>query len=422
MDDRDTKGGLKNRYFLGKRMKPRAFEVEQAYHVERRRQINRAVHGRGVAQGFSVKPSTPAGKLVISPGIAFDEHGRELVQLEPFELTAKHVWISEKLREQAMTGNLLCQLSAHYAERPEDRVKVCESCGCPRDEWEYRRETVGYSLRVIERQTCDAAQKLDGRFCAEPGDCNRAPVLGDRGPHHCLAEHASSEWPTAAPCDMEEQSSGLLVDRGQGVGLACVALEWDAACAELRFGPDVTCSHLRPLVKSNPLLYDLIRGRDLTRIEKISWHDWHRKDAPVPFVSFADRLQGRGQDGFWLKFSGPVQRDTVTPDCFLITATFVDDNTGWGKCMRLPLAGAKYDDTDHTVHLVPDGDWVRDEIISVRSGFKSDSLLEIEVRGDFILDCHGQAIDANARGKAVPPTGNGTPGGTFLSAFRVAKR
>ena len=45
--------------------------------------------------------------------------------------------------------------------------------------------------------------------------------------------------------------------------------------------------------------------------------------------------------------------------------------------------------------------------------------VEIEIRGDYIVDCNGQTVDANAVGLSPSPTGNGTPGGTFLSTFRV---
>ena len=51
-----------------------------------------------------------------------------------------------------------------------------------------------------------------------------------------------------------------------------------------------------------------------------------------------------------------------------------------------------------------------------------DTWVEIEVRGDFIVDCNGQPVDANAVGRRSAPTGNGTPGGTFLSTFRVEPR
>jgi hypothetical protein len=48
------------------------------------------------------------------------------------------------------------------------------------------------------------------------------------------------------------------------------------------------------------------------------------------------------------------------------------------------------------------------------------SRVEIEVRGDYIVDCNGQAVDANPVGLRAAPSGNGTPGGTYVSTFSVA--
>jgi hypothetical protein len=60
---------------------------------------------------------------------------------------------------------------------------------------------------------------------------------------------------------------------------------------------------------------------------------------------------------------------------------------------------------------------------------KEGALVRIEVNGDFILDCHRQPVDANARGFALRDiegeprhgSGNGTPGGVLISVFKVAK-
>jgi hypothetical protein len=66
---------------------------------------------------------------------------------------------------------------------------------------------------------------------------------------------------------------------------------------------------------------------------------------------------------------------------------------------------------------------VDDAIESRKTIFNHDtSAVEIEVRGDFIVDCNGQTIDANAIGLSPAPTGNGTPGGTFFSSFHVQAR
>src|ERR1700741_148074 len=83
--------GLRNNYFKGKRLTPESFRVEQRYQLERRRLLNRTLHGWGVAQGFGVeavvepgsKEGVASGRLTIGAGLALDACGRELLLLEP---------------------------------------------------------------------------------------------------------------------------------------------------------------------------------------------------------------------------------------------------------------------------------------------------------------------------------------------------
>jgi hypothetical protein len=71
--------------------------------------------------------------------------------------------------------------------------------------------------------------------------------------------------------------------------------------------------------------------------------------------------------------------------------------------------------------IVVDGDWVEDALRGGATVFeRRETRVEIEVRGDFIIDCNGQPVDANAIGRSSVRTGNGTPGGTFTSGFTVA--
>jgi len=76
--------------------------------------------------------------------------------------------------------------------------------------------------------------------------------------------------------------------------------------------------------------------------------------------------------------------------------------------------------------VVVDKDWFSDAVDGRRSIFYGgETAVEIEIRGDFIVDCNGQTVDANPIGVHAPPTGpagNGTPGGIFLSNFRVEAR
>jgi hypothetical protein len=49
--------GLRNQYFEGKRLTADSFRVEQNYLLERRRLLNRTIHGWGVVYGYAMKPA-----------------------------------------------------------------------------------------------------------------------------------------------------------------------------------------------------------------------------------------------------------------------------------------------------------------------------------------------------------------------------
>ena len=53
-----------------------------------------------------------------------------------------------------------------------------------------------------------------------------------------------------------------------------------------------------------------------------------------------------------------------------------------------------------------------------RRGGLIGSTIYITLLADFVLDCHGQAVDGDHIGGRLP-SGNGTPGGTFRSWFRI---
>src|SRR5947209_8518256 len=82
--------GLRNNYFDGKRLSTHSFRAEQTYGLERRRLLNRAIHGWGVVYGYSIKLESKqgeAGKLSIGPGLALDQCGHELLQTSERTIT-----------------------------------------------------------------------------------------------------------------------------------------------------------------------------------------------------------------------------------------------------------------------------------------------------------------------------------------------
>jgi hypothetical protein len=446
--DRNCESGHRNRYFLGKQLSPYSFQMEQRYTLERRRLLNRAIHGWGVVYGFELSV-TPSGSLLIKPGLALDKSGRELLHVEDLTRTVGDLIVLDKdgnpsdldklshSRKGAPPECLL--LSAHYAEQYTDAVKVSDACQCEHMEWNYTCETIRFSLQSIDCAECCNAYKceLDCQ-CASEGWCDKPDNAGQRGGRGCLCAYVT-ELPPGAECDklceIDEPCGSVRVDLKNGVRLACVKLVGDN-CDEWVFDKVEACGPRR-LVKRNDLLFDLIQGCDLTRIKAIGWKDWHRGE--ISFDKFADALGYYGDhqnqyvtDAFWVEFSRPVRQDTLRPDCFAMTIMALEREGGWWQTFRVPIVGVDTtlvppqpnDPKDHvrSARIIVDGAWVEDGVRGRRTLFQdSDTRIEIEVRGDFIIDCNGQAVDANAVGLSPFPTGNATPGGTFLSTFHVAQ-
>lgn len=470
--DHQCESGLRNKYYQGKRLTPEMFRVEQRYLVERRRLLNRAIHGWGVVYGYKVNVSKTdsSSRLEIDSGLALDEYGRELLQVGALSLKLDHVIVLDEkgsivevkdrqnffAGQQADADSSCWLLSAHYAERVVGPVQINDPCSCERDEWDQVCETVRYSLHKIDCSKC-----CNEFLCELTCECGTEPCCEEniaimqgkgttlesqkqppfkRGGCRCLCEHLT-ELPPGADCseclhEVEEPCGLVGVDLQHGVPLACVKLEKDK-CDHWTFHNRIEACGPRRLVKRNDLLFDLIRGCDLTRISEIGWSDWHRKyedkDA-VPFDTFAKALGYQESLGkppveyvsewFRVKFSRAVRKETLLTDCFVMTILSRDKREGWCNTLRVPLARVDYGgDTGEyvtTVKLVFEGKWVRDVAAGGWSEFLDrPTQVEIEIRGDFIIDCNGQPVDANAVGLTPHPTGNGSPGGTFVSTFRV---
>lgn len=73
------------RYFAGKLVTAEDFELEQRYHIEKRRLLNRMLRGAGIVSGLGVVEGKQ-GTVVVAPGFALDPHGREILVSEPQQL------------------------------------------------------------------------------------------------------------------------------------------------------------------------------------------------------------------------------------------------------------------------------------------------------------------------------------------------
>jgi hypothetical protein len=463
--------GLRNSYFVGKPLTPDSFRVEQDYMISRRRLLNRALYGWGVVYGFAVAEAPPepgqkephSGRLAVRPGLALDQLGRELVQECHASLSFADVIVIDEdgrqIRKRRCDSDDRSDegferhewlLALHYAERSMGPVPTDNPCSRECHEWEHVCETVRYTLRRVHRDECCAPHECGFECGCARGPCCREhdpvirpelkhtelreaarnPVL--RGGCECLCTHlAGLDFSEGCGplCEIEEHCGRVRVDLCHEVPIACVRLRRNE-CGNLVFDTWIEACGPRRLVKRNDLLFDLIRGCDLTRVSEVSWAHWHRGEVDFPtFASFftGPEVQGGTVTKFAVRFSRPVRASSVRADCFAMTAMFLEKEGGWWETHRVPIVHVETDEAEGLATraaVVVRTRWAKDAIFGSETRFDSAyrTHVEIEIRGDFIVDCNGQALDANAIGISPMPTGNGTPGGTYVSSFQVRKR
>ncbi len=259
---------------------------------------------------------------------------------------------------------------------------------------------------------------------------------GGRGPHACLCHRLMDD-----PVDCHHPAlcewNGYYIDPAHGVALACVrAKKTDDECRPVEIDVIDACGP-RHFVKSNELLYDFIRGCDLTHISWVSWYAWHRRLQMMPWNFFAGLFHlnqndpndpENGKTEFVVRFSAPVLTDTIRYDSIVMRAITIEQATDWRLIRRIPIVrldftpyqSQGFPGTTDQVRIYVSSDWIDDEILGRSSWLTRDGFeVEIEIFGDGILDCHRQPIDGEAIGLEAFPSGNGSPGGIYRSAFRV---
>lgn len=101
------------RYFAGKLVTAEDFELEQRYHIEKRRLLNRMLRGAGIVSGLGVVEGEQ-GTVTVAPGFALDPHGCEILVSEPQQLAIPEFG-------EAVS---ICLL---YTEAETDRGTICET-------------------------------------------------------------------------------------------------------------------------------------------------------------------------------------------------------------------------------------------------------------------------------------------------------
>ena len=69
-------------YFNGQRLQAADLKIEQDYHIRVRRWLNRSLYSPGIAEGLSVYAIKDQPRVRVTPGLAIDHLGREIILLD----------------------------------------------------------------------------------------------------------------------------------------------------------------------------------------------------------------------------------------------------------------------------------------------------------------------------------------------------
>ena len=132
----------KNKYFYGKLLTVRDFELEQKYGDEKRYMLNRFMYGSGIICGLRVI-MIDEQTISIEPGIAIDSLGREIVVPSP--LTQKLSLIEGFENNSYSKALYLC---LQYKESGKERVHATSGSV---EESQYNRIQEGYDILIKEK-------------------------------------------------------------------------------------------------------------------------------------------------------------------------------------------------------------------------------------------------------------------------------
>lgn len=135
----------RNRYFYGKLLTVRDFESEQTYFNDKRRLLNRLLHGSGVVAGLQVV-AVDDKSISVQMGVALDRLGREIVVSAP--VTLKLSMIEGFSNNEYAKNVYLC---IAYDEKGKEPVHSVAGSSVREEEVnEYNRMQEGYKLFIKE--------------------------------------------------------------------------------------------------------------------------------------------------------------------------------------------------------------------------------------------------------------------------------
>ena len=167
------------RYFHGMLMTERDFREEQNYHNEKRKMLNRMLHGWGVVCGLEIKPTNKPDTIIIRPGLALDYNGNEICVTEEYILNMSKISklypcikeeTSDCTEQEIVESGNKWYVIIKYEEKPSIPVAVyAPSGGCEEKACEYSRIREGYCFELKDEEEI--------KCCPEPSENNEKTCI-----------------------------------------------------------------------------------------------------------------------------------------------------------------------------------------------------------------------------------------------------
>jgi hypothetical protein len=228
----------RNNFYYGKLMDAYHFELETNYLNAKRWLLSRLVSGFGVVCGLDVKAGDNENEIVVTPGLAIDRWGREIIVQQNTASIQIPVAVSQQAAERSKSKPEECcvQVLICYHECKSEPAPVLASeCGC--------------------NPTC-VPGAISERYRLEfrPG-C--APPIEIKCAFPNAASAGNIDYPALAKwVTREKRCLGFMKVKDPCIPLANIpVIEGGSRC---RCGPEHIDIGIRPIVFSNRFLFDLL--------------------------------------------------------------------------------------------------------------------------------------------------------------------
>lgn len=150
----------RNNYYYGKLLTSKDFQGEQGYMNDKRRLLNRILHGTGIVYGLDVVAADDSS-IILQSGLALDASGREIVVPETQVLKLSTVEGYGSLKTDTVC------LGIAYAEKKTDPVYAVMQEDADGDGRNYNRVKESFRLFLQDRKDCVRDERREDDYISQ---------------------------------------------------------------------------------------------------------------------------------------------------------------------------------------------------------------------------------------------------------------